>query len=273
MPSFGAPWFAPLAPLLAALGPLASAGDWTACLARLNQIAADREIVNGQGRAVRFIESSLARPIPYESHIWLSGEVPTRTGDGAWHDFFNALMWLSLPRTKAQLNALQAAAIERDGVGARRGPLRDAATLFDENAALVIVAPGPWVAAWRARDWQGLFVTHRKAFARHWLPVLFGHALLDKLRSPYKSVCAHAWLVDDPSLLAVRPGEEIPFGPAWLQRLDTVVARTLVEPGFRRDAFLPLPVLGLPGWWPANDDPNFYDDRAVFRPLPAASPS
>ena len=82
-----------------------------------------------------------------------------------------------------------------------------------------------------------------------------------------------ALIVDDPSLLAVRPGEEIPFGPAWLERLDTVVARTLVEPGFRRDAFLPLPVLGLPGWWPANDDPNFYDDRAVFRPLPAASPS
>ena len=29
--------------------------------------------------------------------------------------------------------------------------------------------------------------------------------------------------------------------------------------------FLPLPVLGVPGWWPANELPGFYDDRAVFR--------
>jgi len=29
--------------------------------------------------------------------------------------------------------------------------------------------------------------------------------------------------------------------------------------------FVPLPVLGVPGWWPANDDLAFYDDPAVFR--------
>ena len=273
MSMLGAPWFAPFAPLLDELAPLAGAGDWPACLVRLNQIATERAIVNRQGAPVRFIAASLARAIPYESHIWRHGEVPTRTGDGAWHDFFNALMWLSLPRTKAQLNALQAAAIERDGVGARRGPLRDAATLFDENAALVVATPGPWLHAWRGHDWHGLFLTHRAAFSRCWLPVLFGHALLDKLRAPYKSVCGHAWLVNDQSLLAARPRDGAPFDPAWLAHLDSVVAGTLVEPSFRRDAFLPLPVLGLPGWWPANADPSFYDDRAVFRPLPAASPS
>ena len=30
--------------------------------------------------------------------------------------------------------------------------------------------------------------------------------------------------------------------------------------------FLPLPVLGIPGWWPANEDPTFYADMSVFRP-------
>jgi hypothetical protein len=25
-------------------------------------------------------------------------------------------------------------------------------------------------------------------------------------------------------------------------------------------------VLGVPGWWPANQDPAFYRDAAVFRP-------
>jgi hypothetical protein len=27
----------------------------------------------------------------------------------------------------------------------------------------------------------------------------------------------------------------------------------------------PLPVLGIPGWAPGNEEPAFYDDTAVFR--------
>ena len=34
--------------------------------------------------------------------------------------------------------------------------------------------------------------------------------------------------------------------------------------------FAPLPLLGVPGWWPANEAPGFYDDAQVFRPLRAA---
>ncbi|MFN7122209.1 MAG: DUF3025 domain-containing protein, partial [Hydrogenophaga sp.] len=29
--------------------------------------------------------------------------------------------------------------------------------------------------------------------------------------------------------------------------------------------FTPLPVLGVPGWWPANEDAGFYADASVFR--------
>jgi len=32
-----------------------------------------------------------------------------------------------------------------------------------------------------------------------------------------------------------------------------------------------LPVLGIPGWWPANEAPSFYDDPAVFRPAPSSA--
>ena len=28
---------------------------------------------------------------------------------------------------------------------------------------------------------------------------------------------------------------------------------------------LPLPVLGVPGWWPDNEMPAFYEDERVFR--------
>ena len=29
---------------------------------------------------------------------------------------------------------------------------------------------------------------------------------------------------------------------------------------------LPLPLLGIPGWWDANHDAAFYDNTAYFRP-------
>jgi hypothetical protein len=34
--------------------------------------------------------------------------------------------------------------------------------------------------------------------------------------------------------------------------------------------FTPLPVLGVPGWWPDQDD-AFYLDHTVFRPKRPAS--
>ena len=36
--------------------------------------------------------------------------------------------------------------------------------------------------------------------------------------------------------------------------------------GWAAKPFLPLPVLGLPGWCVENESPAFYDDAAVFRP-------
>ncbi|XLM22397.1 DUF3025 domain-containing protein [Chromobacterium piscinae] len=31
-------------------------------------------------------------------------------------------------------------------------------------------------------------------------------------------------------------------------------------------ALCPLPLLGIPGWWPDNEDPAFYDNAAYFCP-------
>jgi hypothetical protein len=271
MPIFGAPWFAPLAPLLGALGPLARAGDWPACVVGLNRIAAERSIVNGQGRPVRFIEASRARPIPYESHIWLHGEVPTRTGEGAWHDFFNALIWLSLPRTKAQLNALQAAAIERDGVGRAARRAARCGHLVRRKRRAGHRGPRPWLPP--GGHMTGGACSSPTGGARAQLAAgVFSVMRCSIARAPYKSVCAHAWLVDDPALLARPPGDGAAFEPAWLARLDSVVAHSLAEPGFRRDAFLPCRCSDCPAGGPPMTI-RTYDDRAVFRPLPAASPS
>ena len=36
--------------------------------------------------------------------------------------------------------------------------------------------------------------------------------------------------------------------------------------GWAAKPYAPLPVPGVPGWWPANQAPGFYDAPAVFRP-------
>jgi hypothetical protein len=86
-------------------------------------------------------------------------------------------------------------------------------------------------------------------------PVVFGHALLEKLCQPYKAVTAHAFWVD-PELPATESAWD-----AWLaQRLEASFMST--------KPFQPLPVLGIPGWSGDNADPTYYDDVQVFRPRP-----
>ncbi|MEO5606974.1 MAG: DUF3025 domain-containing protein, partial [Polaromonas sp.] len=84
---------------------------------------------------IRFVPQSALPPgMAYEQFIFERGRVPTRDN---LHDFFNGLCWMRFPETKQRLNQLQAAEIAAAGVTPLRGPVRDALTLFDENAALL----------------------------------------------------------------------------------------------------------------------------------------
>jgi hypothetical protein len=221
------------------------------------------QALNQGGQApVRFVpQAELPAGSAYESHIFATACVPTRPG---WHDFFNALCWMRFPASKRQLNRLQAAAIQAaGGVQAQRGPLRDAVTLFDENAAL-LQAPDPLWAALLARDWQRLFVGLRPLWAQARL-VLFGHALLEKLVQPYTAITAHVWRVPVPLGLPADPAAGPHGWDGWLQQ-------QLGADALARKPFTPLPVLGTPGWWPANQEPAFYQDATVFRPPRAPMP-
>ena len=48
-------------------------------------------------------------------------------------------------------------------------------------------------------------------------------------------------------------------------RIDGAMAAVLRAGGLSTADFTPLPVLGVPGWWPQQDE-AFYGDQAVFRP-------
>lgn len=197
--------------------------------------------------AVRFVpQDAMPEGAAYERFIFEQRQCPTREG---LHDFFNGLCWLHFPQAKRRLNELQAVQIAAHGVGAVRGPVRDAITVFDENGAL-LDAPAPLWEALVARQWQRLFVELRPLWAQARL-LIFGHALLEKLVAPRKDMTAHVWHAGAP--LGSREAAD-----AWL-------AAALSADRLASKPFVPLPVLGVPGWWAANEAPAFYDDARVFR--------
>lgn len=230
------PWYAPWR----------SEGE--AVAARLMRAVPLADALNAHdGAPVRFVDPSELPVMPYEQYIFETGRCPVRPG---LHDFFHGLVWLRFPQAKRALNRLQAQALARDGVTGRRGPVRDAATVFDENGALLQAPLDLWDAL-RARAWRRLFVELRPLWAEARL-LVFGHALLEQLAAPRKGLTAHVWCAQ----AALQTPEE---ADAWLARQCT--AQTLAA-----KPFTPLPVLGVPGWHAENTNFSFYDDSHVFRP-------
>jgi hypothetical protein len=197
---------------------------------------------------VQFVpQAELPAGMAYEQFIFDTGCVPTRDG---LHDFFNGLCWQQFPLAKKRLNQLQAEQIAQTGIQPVRGPARDALTVFDENAALLVAPDALWEAL-LAKDWTAAFITLRPLWQDATL-VLFGHALLEKLVSPRKPITAHVFRAQAAS-------NSIADMDAWL-------ATTLSAPLLASKPFAHLPVLGVPGWWADNEAPDFYADTSVFRP-------
>jgi len=201
---------------------------------------------------VRFVpQSELPAGASYESHIFHHHNCPTRDG---LHDFFNGLAWLHFPLVKRRLNQLHVAQMNCTGIAPVRGPARDALTLFDENAAMLRAPDELWHAL-QAKDWARVFGDLRGHWAQSYL-VLFGHALLEKLVFPRKSITAHVYR-------AYPATDSIADMDAW-------VAASLDAEVLAAKPFAHLPVLGVPGWCAANEVAAYYDDPFVFRKLHVA---
>ena len=271
----GIDWSRPWLAHVQAIGQeIASAADWRG---ELNARAEQRQLTNRRGLPVRFVpQAHLPAEVAYETFIHDTGGVPTRDN---LHDFFNALVWLTFPQVKVQLNALQAAEIAKSTqvlsgepdvrgnaiapvagrTASTRGKVRDAATIFDENAALLVTTDKRLVESLRAHAWQDVFLTRRAAFWQSSRVFLFGHALMEKLVAPYKSITGHMWVIEaETQALSTLPV------PAVCRQIDDLLAKRL-EHGLTTSDFSPLPILGLPGWWPEQGE-DFYQDAMVFRP-------
>ena len=231
------------------LSPFAHMGQDVAekILAGATGAQALNEVMVPLARPVHFVpQSDLPLGVAYERYIFEHGDCPTRE---SLHDFFNGLAWLHFPLTKRRLNQLHVAQIAQTGIAPVRGPARDGLTVFDENAAFLRAPDVLWDAL-VAKDWHRLFVDLRPLWLETTL-VLFGHALLEKLVYPRKGMTAHVYRVKSAT-------NSVASMDAWVAA-DVSADKLASKP------FAHLPILGMPGWWSANEDLTFYDDPAVFR--------
>lgn len=228
------PIFAPLAPWL----------GLERSLDALNRAAEALGIRTESAFPVRF--ASVSDSENYEIRAFRTGVVATRPDN--LHDWFNALVWLAFPRTKARLNAMHAAAIPRES--GRRGRLRDMLTIFDEGGALVVSDDAELLELVREMRWRELFWTRREALERAMRFVVLGHAVLEQALEPWPGITCKAIFVSPQ-----RPLDE--QAAAWLAACS-------------RDAtprdLAPLPVFGYPGWLPESRNQDFYADTRYFRP-------
>ena len=265
------PLFAPLHPVLAELDP--------GCFPELevcNALLAARypPIAVQSGVSLRFVEQQRGKlpfEAQYEPRCYLSGEVQMRADN--WHDLFNALVWLTFPKTKAALNARHYLALieERASGNARRGAVRDVNTLLDESGVIVAYtganSGGEVFGLLKDFKWKELFWQHREqvraqSSQQNMGFYLFGHGLYEKALRPYVGLTGQGLPINVEQQFFSWPL------PEQLKHLDNLLADYLAKPGNCRNTrdLAPVPLLGVPGWTMDSDCEAYYDNTAYFRP-------
>lgn len=236
------PAFAHLQPWLSQL----DLHDWPD-LTSLNDFARAQNLQTASGLPLRFVtQSSHCGQLEYERSIYASGGVPSRERN--WHDLFNALTWLAFPAAKAALNALHQDTLR---AGDNRLPASDAATLFDESGLVLVGQASELAACLMRRDWHAALVEQREKWVDIGVYVI-GHAVLEKLIQPWPGITAKCLCIELPP-------------DTSLEQIDFAIAQRWQQNPPSPMQLFPLPVLGIPGWWPANEDPKFYADTCYFR--------
>jgi len=265
------PLFAPLHPVLAKLK---ATGFPTLqeCNALLE--ICPSPVTAQSGARLRFVPQQCGKlpfEAQYEPRCYLNGEVPTRAHN--WHDLFNALVWLTFPKTKAAINARHYHALMKQGIAdeaessSKRGAVRDVNTLLDESGVIVVYADAELAGLLRDFRWKELFWQRRElvrpqSSQRRMGFYILGHGLYEKALRPYVGITGQGLL------LAAEPAFFSWSLARQLAHLDNLLAEYLAEPEHCRSTrdLSPVPLLGIPGWTADNDNASYYDNSAYFRP-------
>lgn len=158
----------------------------------------------------------------YDGRIELRREVPCLPA--SFHDLFNAIIFSAFPRSKSKLHERQYQALlgwlptDSAQLPSKRTREQDALTLFDEGGSVVVLLE---------RDWQRLcqentsLSLHRGEAEPPFVPLLFGHALLEHLHAGRSQIRSSA---------RVLPVPELPSPAALLDQVDHWLSARLSDP-------------------------------------------
>lgn len=257
------PLFEPLHPWLARMdaGRFPGLGE---CNALLAQQEPPLRVHNGL--PLRFVAQATGK-LPfeeqYEPRCYLRGEVQTRENN--WHDLFNALVWLSFPKSKAAINArhyhsLIAQEASAEGSSSQRGSGRDMLTLLDESGVIVPCADPELARLLRDFQWKELFWRQRARLMAGMGFYLYGHGLYEKALRPYIGMTGQGLILTVASGFSGWPLAR------RLAHLDDMLAEYLSAQALSPRDLTPVPLLGVPGWSEESTREIFYEDSGYFRP-------
>ena len=219
-------------------------------LSQLNQLA------QASACPVSFCENHPESAQDYERFVFENAQVPTRIE--TWHDRLNIAMWLLWPETKLALNRAHIHDLSRSVSTGTRSRRRDALTLIDE-CALVLVSPDPsWSELNRNHRWKEMFWHRRNAWLNGVTPLVLGHGLAEQLLKPHLGLTAKA--IHFQTERHATSSEVQQVADRWLASRIEV---DFVDP----KPLCPLPVLGIPNWHETQSI-EFYENESYFRPLP-----
>ncbi len=214
----------------------------------------------------------------YEQIIFEEHIIPTRKG--SWHDFFNGMIWLQFPQTKNYLNGLHISQINTNGLNPRT-KVRNHITHFDECGVVLFIKGNSLLVQlqqlFEVHAWTRLFCELREEWNTHIFPVVFGHANLEMMLSPFIGLTGKVLLIqieDEPALHYLKqvndkhnakPSSTTLFVP---HLLDFLLLQHLQhkQTFFTDKPFYPLPLLGVPDWHFAKQDAEFYANTDYFMP-------
>ncbi len=213
---------------------------------KLNNLLKQTNLNNKPLKFINQDENLLFPELGYEERVYNHGLIAHRHTN--WHDFFNALAWLKFPKAKSAINAKHFQEIKRQ-TSNLRSKKRDLLTLFDE-CGVIVFANENIKNLIQQHQWKELFINHRNSWLKGKIKVVtFGHAMYEKYLNPYIGMTAKA--------LVINP---------IITNVDQYLASNLLNDVLllcSKD-LLPLPVLGIPGWYKSQKN-NFYSNSNYFR--------
>lgn len=204
----------------------------------------------------------------YEQIIFESKQVPTRAN---WHDFFNGLIWLQFPNTKGYFNASHIEQITACSNVKKRTPVRDRLTHFDECGLVLFTTSDELQELIQEHQWQALFCEKRSRWDAQIVPVIFGHALWEMLLTPFIGLTAKVLVIkvsaSDITMFKCANQKcalmSVLYAKYDALLLDHIKQNSILH---KPKPWLPLPLLGIPGWATFAQTDAFYKNTDYFMP-------